>query len=39
MPMKNRWIVPLALLLLSVVVFWLIPTQMSDRPVRVEFSK
>lgn len=38
MPMRNRWIVPLLLLIASLVVFWLLPAQLRDGPVKVEFS-
>jgi hypothetical protein len=32
------WI-PLILLLASIIVFWVLPTQLRERPVQVEFSQ
>jgi hypothetical protein len=32
------WVYPLVLLVISVVVFWILPTQMPQKPVQIEFS-
>lgn len=34
----RRWLIPLALLVVSLLVFWVAPRQMPDEPVRVEFE-
>ncbi len=34
---RPKWIWPLVLLILSLIVFWVLPFQLPDQPVQIEY--